>query len=67
MDVNRTNDTTAAIIHLNTETKSIEVMVTNLQEFTPIIHCGSVMTLEQLKNLTRAHCEERVLKEYQVS
>ncbi len=51
------NDSTAAIIHLNLEAKSVEVMITNLQRFTPIIHCKPVITLEQLRNLTHANSQ----------
>ncbi|MGB3532361.1 MAG: hypothetical protein WBA13_02480 [Microcoleaceae cyanobacterium] len=49
------NQTTAAVVHLNLDNKAVEVMVTNLQEFTPIIHCSAVNTLEQLKKLTHAN------------
>lgn len=61
------DDTTAAIIHLNLNTKSVEVMVTNLQEFTPIIHCNAVASLEQLKQLTHAYSHPRCLQKSRAS
>ena len=60
------NDITAAVIHLNIEKKSVEVMVTNLQEFTPIIHCNSVTSLEQLKQLTHASAKKHLTKKPQI-
>jgi hypothetical protein len=54
------NEVTAAVIHLNIEKKSVGVMVTNLQEFTPVIHCNSVTNLEQLKQLTHANSAQNV-------
>jgi hypothetical protein len=61
------NDTTAAVIHLNLDTKSVEVMVTNLQEFTPIIHCNAVTNLEQLKQLTHVYSHKRCLQQSKAS
>lgn len=45
------DDNHAAGIYLNPETHSIEVMVINLEHFTPI-HCETVTTLERLRELT---------------